>query len=176
LFRPALLSRGFTLIEILVVLLVMLILSSLSYPAFQQWAHRLRARAALDRVSGELYRARMMAVETGGTSRLTLHVDGLGCVRSLTVSAHRSAGNVTSPTPRALGALDLPGLCLRHTGDSTFVFNSRGMLRPPARSLSIRYRAGADSLVISAAGRVRRSYRRRPGRAPRGRAIEQERK
>jgi prepilin-type N-terminal cleavage/methylation domain-containing protein len=173
LFRPALRSSGFTLIELLAVLLVLLVLSSLSYPAFRHWTHRLRARGALDLVAGELYRARMMAVESGGTSRLTLHADAFGCVRSVTVTAVRVAGGGTSPpTPRAFGALDLPGLCLRHSGDPTFVFNSRGMLRPPARSLSVHYRGGADSLVISTAGRVRRAYRRRPGPAKRGTAGE----
>ena len=51
-------------------------------------------------------------------------------------------------------------VCIRHTGDSVIVFNGRGMIRPPPRSIYVSRGAVTDSLLISIAGRVRRNYRR----------------
>ena len=148
-------SRGFTFIEMLVALLLLAILCVLAVPEVREQVARMRARSALDRVAAEIYRARMVAVENGGPTHLVLQANQEGCIQGARLVAPR----LGAQTPAAF-KLDLPGLCLRHSGDSVLTFNSRGMLRPPARSLSVTYGAFSDSVLISAAGRIRRAYRR----------------
>lgn len=150
--------RGFTLGELIVGLTVLGLLVALAVPGFREPLQRLRARAALNQVVAEIYRARMLAVDRGGPTQLILHARGGGCVERIRI--------VLEPGVEARSALvgvHLPGLCLRHSGDSILTFNSRGLLRPPARSLHVSYGSAADSVLLSIAGRVRRSFRRRRG-------------
>lgn len=145
---------GFSFVEVLISLLLVAILCVLAVPEVRQQLTRMRARSALDRVVAEVYRARMLAVESGGPIQLVLQADGDGCVRGA-----RLVAPSRMPQRSTAFELDLPGMCLRHSGDSVLTFNSRGMLRPSARSLHVTYGAFSDSVLISAAGRVRRAYR-----------------
>jgi prepilin-type N-terminal cleavage/methylation domain-containing protein len=163
-FRRAGSTRGFSLIELVVSLVVLAVVSSLAVPSLRQMLDRKRARSALNLAVAELYRARMHAVQSGRSHRLVLSSGGSGCVRSILQpgpSVFVEEGDLPTESPaRATVMLDLPGLCLRHSGDSVLVFSSRGFLLPPARSLTVSYRGVGDSVVIAVSGRVRRSYRR----------------
>ena len=147
--------RGFTFVELLLALVVLAILCALALPNFRDQVNRMRARSALDHLVAEVYRARMAAVESGGPTHLFLQAGADGCVRGFRFVAPRQS----SERSGRFGA-DLPGLCLRHSGDSILIFNNRGMLRPPARSLRITYGTFTDSVLLSTSGRVRRAYRR----------------
>jgi prepilin-type N-terminal cleavage/methylation domain-containing protein len=148
--------KGFTFLELLIAILIVGVLSVLAVPSFRSQVDRIRVRSALDHVVAELYRARMTAVETGGPARLVLQADREGCIQAFRLSSLR--GEVERS---GRFQIDLPGVCLTQSGDSIILFNSRGMLRPPARSLRVTYGAFADSVLISIAGRARRTYRRR---------------
>ena len=147
---------GFTLVELLVAITLMGIALALAAPRFGRVAEGVRVRRTLDLLVSELYRTRMTAVEVGGATQLLLVADAEGCTRAL-----RLQRTVPSALASSEMTLDLPNLCLRHTGDSIVAFNGRGMLRPPTRSFFISHGVTADSVVISIAGRVRRSYRRK---------------
>jgi len=154
-------GSGYSLIELIVALLLLGLLSSFALPSFKRSLDRWRVRAALNQVTGEIYRARLHAIESGRSSLLILHPGTEGCV-SRARTALEGGGAIGGGVGSSSGVvMDLPGLCLRHSGDSILVFNSRGILRPPARSVWVSYGGAADSILVSIAGRVRRSYRRR---------------
>lgn len=148
-------THGFTLLELLIVLVIVGTLASLVAPTFDRAISSLRARSALDRLVSEVYSVRMLAVERGAPVRLVLRRAPDGCTRSLhTIVAGPGSDEPLSNTV----PLDSRGFCLTHTGDSVLVFNSRGMLRPPARSFIVQHGSSADTALISIAGRIRRSY------------------
>jgi prepilin-type N-terminal cleavage/methylation domain-containing protein len=153
---PAAHRQGWTLLEVLTVLLLFGILAALAWPRLNTQMMLLRSRSSLDRVVAELYRARMLAVESGTGAQVILHSDGGACVRSIRI---RQQDRDEIARPIAMG----PGVCLRHTGDSIISYNSRGMLRPPTRTLHVTAGPVADSVLLSIAGRIRRTYRRRRG-------------
>lgn len=144
---------GFTLIEVTVVLVLLAIVTSTALAPMHAWVKAMRTRSALNRIGAEIYRARLLAVRDGRDARLIVHANSGGCVSSLRV--------LTGDATAATGSLEVEGICVRHSGDSIMWFNSRGMLRPPARSFFASHGSNQDSLIVSIAGRVRRSYRRR---------------
>src|SRR5690606_14024250 len=117
---------GVTLPEMVVVLVVIGIATAMAAPAAWRWTAVARVRASLDQISTELYRARMLAVETGDAVTVTLHSDQ-GCIRALRTRARGS-------TPDSIASVgtffDVRAVCLQHTGDSILTFNARGMLKP----------------------------------------------
>ena len=146
---------GFSLVELLIVLVLIGILATRAAPSFEGAIASIRARAALGRLSAEIYRARMLAVESGFPVHMILHTDADGCAHEATLVRTRPpAPAVELPS---IG-FDLAGLCLRHTGSATLVFDARGMLRPPARSFSIVYGSTSHQVIVSIAGRIRRTY------------------
>lgn len=145
-------QAGFTFIELLTVLVFLGILVLLAVPRFTRELDRIRARGALDHMAAEIYRVRMNAVANGRPTSLVLESDAGGCVRTFRIISGEEVSHSIEP-----GA-GLPGLCLRHTGDSILTFDGRGMLRPPARSIRASYGMVTDTLILSIAGRVRRSY------------------
>lgn len=146
-------SLGVTLPEMVVVLVIIGILTAAAAPVAWRWTSVARIRAALDQISTELYRARMLAVESGHDVRVVLNSDD-GCIAGIRTY---SGGPDAESTASAGQVLDLGTVCLSHTGDSILTFNPRGMLKPPTRSVYAREPEG-DSLLISIAGRIRRSY------------------
>ncbi len=146
-------SGGYSAVELIVVLLVIGILAALSVPGMRGWISRYRVQGALNRVVAEVHHARMVAVESGRSTQLILHPGASGCVERIRIVATAGEGGRSTAA-----AVVLPGLCMRTSGDSILTFNSRGMLRPPARSILVSHGGTADSVVLSVAGRVRRTY------------------
>ncbi len=144
---------GYSVIELIVVLVIVATVAGLAVPGMRGWIARYRVQGALNRVAAEVHHARMVAVESGASTHLILHPGPGGCVERIRVvaTAREEVSSISA-------AVVLPGLCMRNTGDSILTFNSRGMLRPPARSIRVSHGATADSVVLSIAGRVRRTY------------------
>lgn len=150
-------------IELMVAITVLGILVTLAPTPFRRWVEASRVRSGLNMIVAEIYRARAAAVAGGTGATLVVESNGEGCVERVLV--RRNDGAVVGRT-----LPDLSGVCMRHSGGPVLTFNNRGMLRPPTRSFYGRYGDMADSLLISIAGRVRRSYRRKgDGRLCRGR-------
>jgi Tfp pilus assembly protein FimT len=140
-------------IELIVVLVIVGTVAGLAAPEMRGSIARYRVHGALNRVVAEIQRARMVAVESGSSAQVVLHTGPGGCVERIGVVAAASAVETSISA-----AVVLPGLCMRSSGDSVLVFNSRGMLRPPARSIRVSHGTAADSVVLSVSGRVRRTY------------------
>lgn len=151
LFLP---RKGATLPEIAVVLVIIGVLMATATPAMSRWVSVSRVHTALDQISGELYRARMLAVESGEAVTVVLRSNG-SCINA---ARTRSPG-LNPDTSSTVGVfLDVRSVCLQHSGDSILTFNARGMLKPPTRSIYPVGDLSGDSLLISIAGRLRRNY------------------
>jgi prepilin-type N-terminal cleavage/methylation domain-containing protein len=147
-------SRGYTLIELITVMVLIGVMSSLAVPSLRGTIELTRVRSGLDRVTADLYYARMLAASEGVTVDVQFfHARGR-CVSHYEIRRRqpRSIYKTTRLGPELLG------LCLTHSGDDDLAFNARGMLIPPGKSMFIRYAGRADSVIISIAGRVRRTY------------------
>lgn len=151
-------TAGYTLPELLVVVVLIAILASLAYPRLDGFAFHTRARAALNRVAGDLYHARMLAVREGVRTvlRFSRRPDAPGChVPSYTVAV-RSTPERVKTTRLDLGSGEV---CLQLGTVDSIVFNSRGL---PAgvnnRKMYVRRGERADSMTLSLLGRVWRWY------------------
>jgi prepilin-type N-terminal cleavage/methylation domain-containing protein len=146
--------EGFTLVELMITLLLIAILIALAAPPAREAIRAMRAGAALDQLTVQLYRARMLAAQSGRPVSVVLSSAGGECATAMrTVQTEPDGDSIEL----VRSAFDLPGLCLRHTGDSILVFDGRGLLRPPARSFFIEHGGVADRVVLSIAGRIRRA-------------------
>lgn len=74
---------GFTLVELLVVVLVLAVTTGLAVPAFSAMLERNRATAAFHQLTASLAGARIAAVHSGGPVTLCPTQDGLSCRRDL---------------------------------------------------------------------------------------------
>ena len=152
---PLLSRRGATLIELVVVLAIVALLAAAAAPAFGRAIAAQRARAALDLLVAEIYRARMLAVQHARPVRLTISGHADGCAQALRLALPAQTGG---EPPTALIPLDLGQYCLTHTGDSILIFDGRGMLRPPSRSFRVELEGRTDTVFVAVSGRIRRSY------------------
>jgi prepilin-type N-terminal cleavage/methylation domain-containing protein len=148
-------GAGFTLLELLIALVLVSLLASLATPAFHEAILTARARAALNQLSSDIYRARMLAVEGGYPVHVILQPGPDGCAASIRTAREGADG---SRTVLDRTALELTNLCLIHSGDSVLVFDNRGLLRPPARSFSVTHGGITDQVLLSIAGRLRRTF------------------
>lgn len=153
--HPPLSRRGATLVELVVVLAILALLAAAAAPAFGRAIAAQRARAALDLLVAEIYRARMLAVQHARPVRLTISGQADGCAQALRLTLPPSPD---AAPPTSIIPLDLGRHCLTHTGDSTLVFDGRGMLRPPSRSFRVELEGRTDTVFVAVSGRVRRSY------------------
>ena len=143
---------GYTLIELLTVLVLILLIASLAAPSMNSYLGHTKTRRALDRISNDIALARMAAVRggsravidfTAGTSyTITLQGPPARVIRQ--VNLGQEYGGVTVAAPSADGRL---------------VFDSRGLLvTTTAGPLKVRAQGQADSALVTAGGRVYRDY------------------
>lgn len=146
-------DAGFSLIEILTVLVLMGITAALAQPSLEGYVNQNKTRRALDRVTGDIAMTRMLAVRSG--DRAVLEVTGGNSYRIWVESVPVDTMKVVALAP------DYPGVQVQTpTPDGRLVFNGRGLLVAPASGGMIIARMGprADTLKITAAGRVYREY------------------
>jgi type IV fimbrial biogenesis protein FimT len=72
-------SRGMTLVECLMILVILIILTCLAIPAFQQWIAASRATTTVNQMVTALYTARTAAIERGSIVSLCASADGKVC-------------------------------------------------------------------------------------------------
>lgn len=144
-------DAGFTLIEILVVLSLMAITAALAQPSLRAYVEESKTQRALDRLTGDIALARMLAVRSG--DRTVIEVSGGDRYRIWVES-------VPVDTIREVSlAQDYAGVQLLAPPDGRLTFNGRGLLVAPASGVVIaRLGVRADTLTITAAGRVYRAY------------------
>lgn len=149
--------RGFTIIELLVVLAIITILGSLAVPRLERSLTLIRSRSVLDRVASGLFQARMLAVRDGRTAEMRLEADENGCIRRYSI-ARRDESDPVRVTDLAA---ETRHLCLVHSRSPATPmvrFNSRGMVLGGNSTFSFTQHDVSGRLVISIAGRVQRHY------------------
>jgi type IV fimbrial biogenesis protein FimT len=145
-------DAGFSVIELVVVLMLMGIVAALAQPSMSEYVNRDKTRRALDRLTGDILMARMTAVRSGDRAVLELTGPDSYLVR------------VEGATPATLRTVslagDYPGVQIQApTADGRLVFNGRGLLLDAGSGRVIaRLGARADTLEITAAGRIYRAY------------------
>lgn len=154
-------SAGYTLVEVLTVLVLAAIVLGLAYPRFDAELSSMRTGAALRQLTGDLHLARMLAIRTGRTVVLRPEPSASCTAGSgrRTVGAYRIV--VRTATPRIVKRTVLGdgvrALCVEMNGGDSIAFNSRGLLHGFGnRTVWARHRTAHDSLTISAVGRFLR--------------------
>jgi prepilin-type N-terminal cleavage/methylation domain-containing protein len=153
-------QAGFSFLEVLTVLVVAAIVLGSAVPKLFLWIETVRARMLLERVVGDLHAARALALRHGER----VEVRFLPGSRPACFGAYEMV--LPGPPERTLYRAQLTvaeqRLCLTSSNSAPLRFDSRGTLRGFGnRTLSVRYFEREDSLVVSAVGRVRRTFRRR---------------
>jgi type II secretion system protein H len=141
---------GYTLAELLVVIVIMGIIASIAVPRLSTFIRHLSARSAVSKVVSDLTLARTQAVREGRTVSLT--VTGTGTYR-VTVDQGANPARVLK-TVNVSGTQKNVSLTPNPT---TIAFDPRGMLRPGSGAQLVVTRGTVkDSVSISAVGRVYR--------------------
>lgn len=151
-------TAGFTLLEILSVLVVVSVLASLAVPRFEQMIFRVRARGALNVFVADMAYARMLAVREGHRTvmRFTRRPGAARChLTSYQLVVKATPERVAKRTELELDA----ATCLDLGRVDSLAFSSRGLpVTVNNRKVRVRRGGSADSLTISLLGRVIRSY------------------
>ena len=91
-------ARGLTLIEIILVLAILAVMAAFSWPLLTRSFEAQRLRASADLVRARLIRARVEAIDSGGTCQFRYTIDG----RRFTISRQ---GCTNEPTATADGVM-----------------------------------------------------------------------
>ncbi|HEV2734059.1 MAG TPA: GspH/FimT family pseudopilin, partial [Longimicrobiaceae bacterium] len=125
-------NRGFTLLELLTVLVLLSIGASLAAPAFDRTVDRMRTRSALNRFAGDVYHARILAVRAGRPVVIRFP----GAARCRAGGTHRFGTDqyvlvVTDTPEREVKRVALEGgqLCLEMNQSDSIRFDGRGLPR-----------------------------------------------
>lgn len=144
--------RGFTLAEMLIVLVIMGIMASMAAPRLVNWARTVGQRGALNELIADLSLARTQAVRQGRTVSL----------RVVDATRYRVTVDDAAGAPvRTLKAVDLAnsyrGTTLSRT-TGRVSFDSRGMYRVNSdfTSLGIRQGTTTKTVGITVVGRIHR--------------------
>ncbi|MBT2341079.1 MULTISPECIES: GspH/FimT family pseudopilin [Pseudomonas] len=139
-------TKGFTLIEVLVALGVMLILITLAVPAFTGAVQSTKADTEVGDLRRALNFARMEAIDRGATIRIRPSVLGSAWSGELTVyDGTGTLANILRVVP-AMGS----GATLTLPSDVTVIdFNNLGGLSAPATPVSFNYVRGTQSRTLN---------------------------
>ncbi|AEV65015.1 GspH/FimT family pseudopilin [Pseudomonas sp. Lb2C1-1] len=139
-------TKGFTLIEVLVALGVLLILITMAVPSFTGALQSTKADTEIDDLRRALNFTRMEAIDRGITTRIRPTAQGSVWSGELTVyDSTGSSPNILRVVP-AMGS----GVTLTLPSDVTSIdFNNLGGLSAPATPVSFNYVRGAQSRTLS---------------------------
>ena len=143
---------GYTLIELLTVLVLVLLIASLAVPSMNSYLGHTKSRRALDRITNDIALARMAAVRGGARS-----VMDFGGGNSYTITVE---GVPPTVIRQVYLAQEYPGVTVAApTADARLVFDSRGLLLSSMTGpLTVRAHGQADSALVTAGGRVYRDF------------------
>jgi type IV fimbrial biogenesis protein FimT len=143
---------GFTMIELLTVMVIISIMVSLAVPAMGAYMDQTRTQSAMNRIVSDVTYARLLATQQGRRTAIRFSSDGTYTLDTLT-----TAGAWTTAR-RVEADEDLNGVVL--TGGATALeFSSRGLVTNHSSEvfLKVRRNGARDSIFVSPAGRVYRA-------------------
>lgn len=150
-------SQGYSLIELLVVLVLVSIITALAVPSMTGVLQSHHSRTTLDQLAGDIHFARLQAMRSGARVEIAFSWDSRRrCI--LHYEVREVDGGV------ALRSVDvasgLVGGCLSmNNARQPLVFNSRGLpFGVMARRIVAESGRSADTLVMSQLGRILRQY------------------
>jgi prepilin-type N-terminal cleavage/methylation domain-containing protein len=142
---------GFTLAEILIVLVIIGIALAMAVPRMQAALHQSSVQSALNNVASDVTLARLRAVRTATRTALVVNAAGTGYMVVVD-----PAGAVDTFKTVSF-ATEYRGLTLSPVND-TVIFDSRGLLVQGTGTIRATRQGRTDSLTISGVGRVYRGY------------------
>lgn len=143
-------SSGYTLAELILLLVLFALLSAMAVPSFANVLARARIRATLDRLSGDVYLARSLAAR--GAQPISIRFDpSAGCATRYELV--NLAGEVLRQVTTDPGDT---GVCLESNVGRAMRVNARGLLVGSPRTIRASRGGVADSVTISMVGRVYR--------------------
>lgn len=148
-------SGGFSTLELITVLVLLGVLSSLVAPSLRGVTERHRTQRALDRVSADVALTRLLAIREGRSHRMRITgTDSYVVERVLSNGQAQQVKLVTLGGDFPGTRLDLPD------GGLQLEFTSRGLLRNLNADVFIKAvnSRTRDSIFVSPAGRVYRAY------------------
>jgi prepilin-type N-terminal cleavage/methylation domain-containing protein len=141
---------GYSLVELLIVLMIAALVLSLAMPKMVSFTRYLTARSATSQVVGDLALTRSTAVREGRATSL----------RVLTASSYAVVVDAQGTTAaRTVKSVTVDGasrgVSLGTVG-TRITFDSRGMRRDATQSLIVTRAGGADTVTVTIVGRVYR--------------------
>ena len=144
-------AAGFTLIELVSVLVIAGLLATLGAPSFSAYLRRERVRVTLDRFTADVFRARSYAATNGVRVSVALN-PSVGCASALVIR-RAGGGAVVDSVPLSGWARHV---CLTSNAPAPMIINSRGMLIGSPRKVRAVAGDQGDSISISIVGRIYR--------------------
>jgi prepilin-type N-terminal cleavage/methylation domain-containing protein len=151
---------GYTLVELVMVMVIVGLLASLFAPRWAEYAAALRVGSASNRVVSDLHYTRMAAVRGGVSASLVLERSAECEIRFRgRIAGHRyhvvSRAQPDVPLRTTDLRRDHGRVCLEMGGADSVVFNSRGLpYRFNNRTFWVHERTAADSMTLSVVGRI----------------------
>lgn len=142
--------RGFTLVEVVLVVVLLGILVALAAPAMGGFVTRTNIDSVLNQLTGDINYARMLAVRSGRSSTLTISGTSYSITTTQPDGTARQAKRVNLQN-------EAPGFAL--SPSTALIFNSRGLLAPGnAVTLRAQGRGQIDSVMVLISGRPHGFY------------------
>jgi prepilin-type N-terminal cleavage/methylation domain-containing protein len=145
-------NSGFSLIELLTVMVIVAVLMSVAVPSMAPYIDRMRTRRALDRVVSDVAFARLTAIQNGRRTAVRFGTDGTYTVDTLSAAGTWGALRTTRLRD------DFSGVSIS-SSENMLEFNSRGLIHNIGDGFIRMQRGGArDSVFVAPTGRIYRDF------------------
>ena len=141
---------GFTMVETLVVMAVLVLMATMAYPRISRWRTGYDLRSAKQQVAAAIATTRAAAVQKGRPARFIV----AGNVIRATVDTNAAGAAVTVVPPIDLLATFGVTLATQNIPGNELLYGSRGVIAPQAAMprYYLTNSAGRDSLCVSGVG------------------------
>ena len=148
-------TKGFTLLELLIALAIVLVIVSLAVPAFSRSVQIAKADADLDELQRGLNFARLEAINRGTAIQIRPLAGNDDWSGGLSIA---QGGGALTNVLRVVPAMSSGATLTLTSGVTAIEYNNFGGLSSPATEVQISYALGAQSRVLSLClnGRIQR--------------------